>query len=338
MSQGDLKLRRVPSWPEVKRLLDLRDPQVILIEGPVPVEFRINGQSNALSLRCPVSEQFGPAAIGTPEEIRLTFGPEGSPTQWLEIAVAEPELFPYFVSFAETVVDAIHLHGAEVLGAVRTSMRLFRRLVRDVRLLPQEKIIGLLGELWTLDRLIDSRASEALQSWTGPRGEAHDFRIGDVELEVKTTTRQRRIHRIHGVDQLEPSVDARLYLVSVQLAAGGSSEDAFSLREFLGSIRKRLASYGQVDQFEDVIADRYGLSKGDEQIYAEPFRLRSPTRLIVVDDAVPHLLRRDLEQVTRPEMHRIVELEYALDVDGLGIPDGAQEFLDILPTEEVANG
>jgi Putative PD-(D/E)XK family member, (DUF4420) len=333
MSQDDLRLRRVPSWPEVKRLLDLRDPQVILIEGSVPIEFRIDGHRGALSLRCPAPEQFDPSAIGTPEEIRLTFGPQESLAQWLEIEVAEPELFPYFVGFSETVVDAIHLHQADVLSAVRTSMRLFRRLVRDVRLLPQEKIIGLLGELWTLNRLIDARTGEALRSWTGPRGDAHDFRIGDIELEVKATTRQRRIHRIHGIDQLEPSVDARLYLVSVQLAAGGSSDDAFSLYELLESTRKRLTSFGQADQFGEVIADRYGLSKDDEQKYAEAFMLRSPTRLILVDDALPRLLSSDLATIPRPELHRIVELEYALDVDGLGVPDGTEDFNEVLPNE-----
>jgi len=330
---GDHTSKRVPAWPEVRRLLNLRDPQIVLIEGTVPLELRINGEGEVLALRCPVPGPVDLTGIAAPEELCLTRIPNSGKGEQIEISVADAELFPYFVSFAETVVDAIHLHGAQVVTAIGTSMRLFRRLLRDVRLIPLERIVGLLGELWVLNRLIHTRGREAFTSWTGPRGEAHDFRVEDAELEVKTTTKQRRVHRIHGLDQLEPSVGARLYLVSLQLAAGGSASDAFTLADCLDRTRKRLSKFGQSDPFGRIIASRYGLLREDEGRYGDAFRLRSPTRLILVDDSLPRLSAADLVATGRPEMQRVVEVEYVLDVDGLGAADGTSAFERILPKE-----
>lgn len=330
MTGSDHTTKRVPVWPEVRRLLDLRDPQVVLIEGGVPLELRIDGDRGNLALRCPVPQAVNPATIGAPEELRLTqISVEGG--KWLEVAVSEAELFPYFVSFAETVVDAIHLHDVEAVTAIRTSMRLFRRLLRDVRLISLERIVGLLGELWVLNRLIDASGREALESWTGPSGEAHDFRIGDAEFEVKTTTRQHRVHRIHGLDQLEPSVGAKLYLVSIQLAAGGSASEGFTLGGQLTFTRERLSAYGQSDHFDQIISSRHGLLKEDEQRYSDPFRLRSPTRLIEVNESLPRLSAADLAESGKPEMQRVVEVEYLLEVDGLGVAEGTSDFERILP-------
>jgi hypothetical protein len=330
VTAADHTTKRVPVWPEVRRLLDLRDPQVVLIEGSVPLELRIDGERHTLALRCPFPGPVDLATIGAPEELRLAQIPDEGGEERLEVAVSDAELFPYFVSFAETVVDAIHLHGTEAVSAIRTSMRLFRRLLRDVRLIPQERIVGLLGELWVLNRLIDARGHEALDSWTGPHGEAHDFRIGEAELEVKTTTRQRRVHRIHGLDQLEPSVGAQLYLVSIQLAAGGSASDAFTLAGQLSFTRERLSGHGQADTFGRIISSRYGLLEEDEQRYGDPFRLRSPTRLIVVDESLPRLSATDLAESGKPEIQRVVEVEYLLDVDGLGVAEGTSGFESIL--------
>jgi Putative PD-(D/E)XK family member, (DUF4420) len=297
------------------------------------MELRIDGGHEAVSLRCPVKEPVDLGAFGAPEELmlrRLEQDPGPGPER-LEISVSDIELLPYFLGFVETVVDAVQLHEAEVPDAIQTSMRLFRRLLRDVKLASREKIVGLLGELWVLNRLIDVQGAQALDAWTGPRGEAHDFRTGDAELEVKTTTKQRRVHVIHGLDQLEPSVGADLYLVSIQLAAGGGAADAFTLSEWLVATRERLDGTGRVEAFDQILLDHYGLAREDAGRYRDSYRLRSDPVLIEIHDGVPHLTHTDLEMVSRPEMQRVGEVDYGLDVEGLGVADGSPEFEVILP-------
>jgi hypothetical protein len=327
---GGRRARRVPEWPEVRRLLERGDPQAVLLEGDVPLELRLDGERGTVSLRCPVNQPVDLRGFGAPEELTLR-NLDTLPPQ-LEIGVSDVELAPYFLGFVETVADAIQLQGAEAVAAVQTSMRLFRRLLRDVQLVSRERVLGLLGELWVLDRLIDTDGAAALDSWTGPRGEAHDFRSGAVELEVKTTTKQRRVHLIHGLDQLEPSPGADLYLVSVQLAAAGAASDSFSLAERLGATRQRLAALGRSEEFGQLVVDRYRLAPEDEHRYQERFRLRSRPMLIRVDDSFPRLTRGDIDAAARSEMHRILEVGYELDVDGLGVAEGTPEFAAVLPS------
>jgi hypothetical protein len=53
--------------------------------------------------------------------------------------------------------------------------------------------------------------------------------------------------------------------------------------------------------------------------------------MIAVDESLPRLSATDLVASGKPEMQRIVEVEYLLDVDGLGVTDGASDFEGILP-------
>jgi hypothetical protein len=329
MGGAGQRARRIPDWPEVRRLLERGDPQTILLEGTVPLELRVDGERGTTSLRCPVDGPADLRGFGAPEELILRSLDDPDPR--LEISVADIELVPHFLGFVETVVDAIQLQGAEATGAIQTSMRLFRRLLRDVHLLSRERVLGLLGELWVLNRLIDAGGGGALESWTGPRGEAHDFRIGGVELEVKTTARQRRVHLIHGLDQLEPSPGADLHLVSLQLASGGAASESFSLAERLAATRKRLDGFGRGEEFGRLVIGRHGIAPEDEHRYDERFRLRSAPVLIKVDESFPRLTRDDIDAAPNPEMHRVVEVEYEVDVEGLGVADGAPEFTTVLP-------
>jgi hypothetical protein len=329
MGDGARRARRIPDWQEVRRLLEQGDPQSILLEGAVPLELRVDGERGTTSLRCPTNGAVDLRGFGAPEELILRNLDDPDPR--LEVSVADIELVPHFLGFVETVVDAIQLQGAEAVGAIQTSMRLFRRLLRDVHLLSRERVLGLLGELWVLNRLIDAAGGGALESWTGPRGEAHDFRTGGVELEVKTTARQRRVHLIHGLDQLEPSPGADLHLVSVQLAAGGAASESFSLAERLAATRKRLDRFGRGEEFGRLVIGRHGILPEDEHRYGERFRLRSDTVLIEVDESFPRLTRDDIDAAPKPEMHRVVEVEYEVDVEGLGVADGAPAFMAVLP-------
>lgn len=83
----------------------------------------------------------------------------------------------------------------------------------------REHAIGLLGELWVLERLTRI-APDAIALWTGPLGGVHDFRNRVHAIEVKTTVRRHgRFHGISSIDQLEAPAAGRLGLFSLQLDA-----------------------------------------------------------------------------------------------------------------------
>ena len=79
------------------------------------------------------------------------------------------------------------------------------------------EMLGLFGELWILRRLVQISPA-ALQSWLGPLGAPHDFSFGRSALEVKTTSSATGTAcQIHGLKQLTPPQEAKLYLALVRV-------------------------------------------------------------------------------------------------------------------------
>ena len=82
----------------------------------------------------------------------------------------------------------------------------------------EERLIGLLGELLTLEALLANQAPGDLTYWKGPNNEAQDFRTQNNALEVKSTlVREGRIISISSVDQLHPPPNADLCLIHHRL-------------------------------------------------------------------------------------------------------------------------
>jgi Putative PD-(D/E)XK family member, (DUF4420) len=81
-------------------------------------------------------------------------------------------------------------------------------------ILTEDQQIGLICELLVLSKLCIVDSSKALSSWRGPLGEIHDFIFKDWSFEIKATRRGDRIHRINGIDQLNPLPMKKLMLFS----------------------------------------------------------------------------------------------------------------------------
>lgn len=130
----------------------------------------------------------------------------------------------------------------------------FRRLIGAPGQWAPISIIGLVGELVWLARAIDHDPS-AVRAWMGPAGGRHDFRRGDVAVEVKTSLRSSsqapKVH-ISAIDQLVAPDGGSLYLHVVRLEkvdGGGISVDGLVTR-----IRAGLEG-GNLDHFNEQIRD-----------------------------------------------------------------------------------
>lgn len=132
---------------------------------------------------------------------------------YLELATASQTLHRQFYQFATAVADRIIMECEVPLAAAVAELKCFDELLAPRSLLSLERQIGLLGELIVLERIIVSRGPAGADAWTGPQSEPHDFRLGQTELEVKTSSGTRRLHRIHGLDQMFPSTGMKLSLV-----------------------------------------------------------------------------------------------------------------------------
>jgi len=81
-----------------------------------------------------------------------------------------------------------------------------------VNLPGKTELLGIFGELWALRKMARINP-DSINIWVGPHGARVDFINSKYSLEVKSTLQRKGcVITIHGINQLEPSVDSCLYL------------------------------------------------------------------------------------------------------------------------------
>ena len=198
------------------------------------------------------------------------------------------------------VFDALGGEFAAVLTAgVEAPASAARRLVAKWRRfwqapneegLTREEQIGLFAELWFLAYwLIPALGvGKAVGAWRGPHRARHDFELGSASIEVKATaSRSFRRHDIHGIEQLIPPDDGRLFLFSMRVAEerGGAN----SLAAVVGKVRELAAPD---DVTTTTLETALVAAKVTEKLLEnDPLRIRViDERLYRVDDDFPRLV------------------------------------------------
>ncbi len=156
-------------------------------------------------------------------------------------------------------------------------------------LLPEEKQIGLVAELWfLLFWLIPRIGPESALTWRGPSGSRHDFESTHHSVEVKATTSTRGpIHRITSLSQLSPPENGQLMLFSLQLRREGGA--TVTLPTLIAHIQGLLKSTTRLlDHFEEML-QRIGYSPFHEADY-EHVRWRiQEQKLFIVNQDFPRI-------------------------------------------------
>jgi len=119
-------------------------------------------------------------------------------------------------------------------------------------LLQRESLVGLMGELLIMRALLDRNPTlvkEIVTSWFGYGRSSRDFQLGELGIEVKTTTGSSSTHRIQGVHQVElghpvgGGLETGLYLVSVGIEeADGpdSRQNSWSLSSLVDRLLRQI--------------------------------------------------------------------------------------------------
>lgn len=276
-----------------------------------------------------------PSDAGIPPEVeRLalittrTFSRDGGVV--LEISTSARSLQRQFYHFAVAVAERVVVERRPALEAVGLELQCFTDLLEAKAVLGIERQIGLLGELLFLERLIENMGESALESWIAPTPEPHDFRVGTREFEVKSTIYSNRIHTINGTEQLIPSLECSLYLVSILLGPAGA-DGGVSLSDKVTQLVERLSSNSnRLNQFRNALEDS-GFREQDRSQYTRRFALRRPFALIEINEAFPAVTRRTLEDGLGLLAARIKSLKYDVNAEGLGYEDGTPEFDSVIP-------
>ncbi len=304
------------SWADLEQFVNAGDPSAHAIPGEPPLEVVVGAGGNHLGLRIPV-DTAGELPVSPLAEIKYRKVSVAGTHQY-EIRTESRELFSYFYDFLCAVADHIQVDGLAAAEAFSRALQNWQALLRRAAGLTEEQQIGLLGELWVLRALIARVGGAALEAWTGPAGQAHDFRIGAVEIEVKTTRGEKRIHKISSLQQLVASPGAELVLLSIQVTPAGADAGTSLARE-LRAARTELDSEGRGNDFAALIERAFHLPWIEIEEYRTPMKLRSKPEVCEVHNRFPRLTRHDIDGLAYDEVHRVMDASYLLDVDGLGV-------------------
>lgn len=181
-----------------------------------------------------------------------TFSCGGAKKRFLDLTCLSRDLETVFVEVTDEILARI-VSGRTCVDAARSTIDDFRALLvrPSPANVPLPKIAGLVGEMIALDRLLDG-SPLAWRTWRGPAGDRHDFRCGDISLEVKSTIHagDSRIS-VHGFEQMEPPTGGTLYLIHyvLEAVAGGEfnvsslghrivdkADDPYRVKELLASV------------------------------------------------------------------------------------------------------
>ncbi len=235
-------------------------------------------------------------------------------SQWVEIRVApgvDPfEAYPVLCA----ILDRVQLEGSTTGPAVLKTLDNYRELLAGLERLSDEAETGLCGELLVLRHFVGVYGTTtALDAWCGPTAAEHDFALPTYDLEAKTTTAESRQHWINDLNQLVPSPNRELLLLSIQLTTGGAA--GLRLPQLIDAVRADMDPEGQ-PRFDDVLRTEYHWSPSQTPLYRRAFRLRSEPAAFRIDDAFPSITPKTLAAAGLDQA-RFKKVRYQLDLAGI---------------------
>lgn len=164
---------------------------------------------------------------------------------------APPSHEGVFNPFSIEIVDAVVSQMREPWKAVAATIRAWQSAWKPVRQAMDKTVqVGLFGELLVLRSLMIPALgpTRAVDQWSGPDSERHDFVGAQLHIEVKTTRKSRPEHDISRLDQLRVPAGCQLLLVSVQLeeSIGGHETLATQMDAIIDLLRGDAAA---LDEF-----------------------------------------------------------------------------------------
>lgn len=260
-----------------------------------------------------IYEVFTPAAGASPDIVGLqrvsvdrVTGAEG---EMFRLRIDARDLRYEAYGLVVAVVESMR-GGASFAAATGAALAGFRAIIAGRRRLSTEQQLGLIGELLVVRNLLGVVGEvDLVEWWLGPLAEQHDFAFPGMDVEVKTTTSERRVHVISGVGQLQPNPGRALWLVSLQMTRAGGA-DGVSLAGLVDDVRNRLSA-----RRERFLQHLVGLGWRDEDadLYRDRYLMRSRPLAYPVDDDFPAITARRLaSSVPHPEL--VSALTYRVDV------------------------
>lgn len=318
----------LPPFEEIEAALASDAPRRLGLETSRNFSLIIEPEQGALWLLCPIGDQSLPASSPT-SVINVSTRKIGDELHY-QIGSRFSPLLREVYYFLGGVVHRAEKSEEALPAVVASELAAWEALLRIPSFMDRNQVIGLLGELWVLWRIMQNLGAGAVDCWTGPASEQHDFRLAADDLEIKTTLSHSRDHAISGLDQLVTNDQRSLSVVSIQLKPAGGGPGT-SLRDAISRISKHLSiDPVSLKKFNDRLAAT-GYRHDDDSHYSDRYCLRSDPTLVPVDSEFPRITAESLSAViTSSSLRRIRKVIYTANLDGMGMPLDSRNALAAL--------
>jgi hypothetical protein len=191
-------------------------------------------------------------------------------------------------------------------------------------ILKEDEIVGLIGELILLNKLIDTVNVDAINYWVANNGE-EDFIFNSTIIEVKSTQKDRHEHIINGIDQLAVNLLKRKFILSI-IFNKSSSSNSISLPAIINECSNKLSSFpDKKGAFYSILNNR-GYDIRDENLYFEYSYEFIQGGFFEVNESFPKLTQDQLKSSLNS---RVSKIRYTIDMEGLHSEDFNTTNLDV---------
>lgn len=191
-------------------------------------------------------------------------------------------------------------------------------------ILKEDEIVGLIGELLLLNKLIDTVNVDAIDYWVANKGE-EDFIFNTTIIEVKSTQKDKHEHIINGIDQLAFNPLKRKFILSI-IFSKSTSINSISLPGIINECSIKLSSFpDKKGAFYSILNNR-GYDIRDEDLYFEFTYEFIRGGFFEVDESFPKLTQNELKSSLNS---RVSKIRYTIDMEGLHSEEFNTTKLDV---------
>lgn len=282
-------------------------PVLVPLHGSPELRLLVSKPAERLTLRVPVSpNETIPSNPLEHVDVQLVVE---AGKRFLEVSITDERLLLDGYAMLTTVADRVQLEGKEPTAALAETLTRWRTVLALRTRLTPEREVGLFGELLVVDASLQGGLDPEMRAWRGALSEEHDFGLGPLDIEVKTTSGERREHWIHGVGQLMPTKQRPLWLLSVQLTRAGTGGE--TLPEIVARVIQQAGGEG-AERLRAGI-ESAGFREEQADLFEDHWRLRTAPLAARVDQQFPRITPDGLKAAgIRTE--RIRDLRYQVDL------------------------
>ena len=235
--------------------------------------------------------------------------------RYLDLVCTSDGLAHVFAALADQVVRRIEQEDRPASEALQSTLTEWRQLLKPAPALTEEQARGLFGELTVLRALAERSAGYALDAWTGPDMDVHDFTTPGGDIEVKTSKTEGLDITVSSLHQLDAPDGRPLVLARIHVESSPQGKN-------IGDMVDDLCRVGIVrDQLlEKLAAVRFILGSDPD---ANRFIVTTSPVVWAVDDIFPGLRSTDIPEARRAAIRRV---SYSLDLVAAGGPLSAEDF------------